>query len=117
MDFLNRMFGSSIPSISAQELNEKVKNGKRPVVVDVREPDEYRQGHISGAKLIPLGDLSRRLGELPKDKELVCVCASGSRSHSATKMLVAAGFTAINMNGGMFTWQRTGYPVKQGSAA
>lgn len=116
MAFLSHLFGTPVPALSASELNEKLKDGKRPLVIDVREPDEYRQGHISGAKLIPLGELSRRLKELPKDNEIICVCASGSRSHSATKMLVEAGYPAINLNGGMFNWQRTGLAVKQGSA-
>lgn len=116
MSFLSQLFGAPVPSVSAPELNEKLKGGKRPLVLDVREPEEYRQGHISGAKLIPLGELSRRIKELPKDKEIVCVCASGSRSTSATKMLVDAGYTAINMNGGMYTWQRAGLATRQGSA-
>ena len=117
MNFLSNLFGSPIPALSVTELNEKLKNGRPPLVIDVREPAEYHQMHIGGAKLIPLGELSRRMRELPKDREIVCVCASGSRSSSATKMLVAAGYNAINMNGGMFTWQRAGLPFKKGSAA
>ena len=117
MDFLSRLFGSPLPALSVQDLNEKLKSGKCPLVIDVRQPDEYREGHIAGAKLIPLGELSQRVKELSKDKEIICVCASGSRSHSATKMLVDAGYNAINMNGGMSTWQRAGLPVKKGSAA
>jgi rhodanese-related sulfurtransferase len=98
-------------------LSEKLKNGKRPLVVDVREPEEYRTGHIAGAKLIPLGELSSRMDKLSKDKEIVCVCASGSRSRSATKMLIHSGYNAIDMKGGMFMWQRAGLPVKKGDAA
>ncbi len=88
MNLISRMFGHSL---SAQELSEKLKTSARPLVVDVRQPEEYREAHISGAKLIPLGDLSQRMPELPKDKEIVCVCASGSRSSSATKLLAGAG--------------------------
>jgi rhodanese-related sulfurtransferase len=117
MEFLSHLFGTPVPALNASELNEKLKDSKRPLVLDVREPDEYRRGHISGAKLIPLGELHRRMKELPKDKEIVCVCASGSRSHSATKILVDAGYTAINMNGGMYNWQRAGLTVKQGGAS
>ena len=117
MDFLSHLFGPPLPAVSAQDLSERLKDSKRPLVLDVRQPDEYREGHIAGAKLIPLGELNQRLKELSKDKEIVCVCASGSRSSSATKMLVGAGYNAINMNGGMFTWQRAGLPVKKGSAA
>jgi rhodanese-related sulfurtransferase len=99
------------------ELSEKLKGDKRAVVVDVRQPEEYREGHIVGSKLIPLGELNRRLNELPKSKEIICVCASGSRSQSATKLLVDAGYTAFDMKGGMFMWQRANLPVKKGSAA
>lgn len=117
MNFLTSLFGPSLPSINAPELGEKLKNGKRPLVLDVRQPEEYRQGHIAGAKLIPLGDLDRRIHELPKDKEIICVCATGSRSRSATKLLVGAGYQAVNMNGGMLNWQRAGLPIKKGSTA
>ena len=115
MNLLSSLFGPPLPSMNANELNEKLNNGKRPLVIDVRQPEEYRAGHITGSKLIPLGDLSKRIHELPKDREIVCVCASGSRSHSATKILVGAGYTAVNMQGGMFMWQRAQLPVKKGA--
>jgi len=113
MNLLQSLFGAPLPSVSAAELSEKLKNGKHPLVVDVRQPEEYRTGHINGAKLIPLGELGRRMKELPKDKEIVCVCATGSRSRSATKMLVDAGYNAVNMNGGMMVWSGRGFSVKK----
>ena len=114
MNLLQSLFGPPMPSVSAAELNEKMKQPKRPLVLDVRQPDEFRTGHIIGAKLIPLSELGRRLGELPKDKEIVCVCASGSRSSSATKMLMRAGYNAVNMKGGMTSWSYTGLSMKKG---
>lgn len=117
MNILSQLFGSPLPALNAQELNEKLKGSKRPLVIDVRQPEEYRDGHIAGAKLIPLGELGPRMKELPKDREIVCVCASGSRSRSATKTLMDAGYGVSNMNGGMFAWQRAGLPVKKGGAA
>jgi len=117
MNLLTSLFGSPLPSLNAVELNEKLKNEKRPLVVDVRQPEEYRTGHIAGSKLIPLNDLSNHINELPKDKEIICVCASGSRSQSATKFLVNAGYNAFNMQGGMFMWQRSQLPVKKGNSA
>jgi len=113
MSFLQSLFGAPLPSVSAADLSEKLKNGKRPLVVDVRQPEEYRQGHIDGAKLIPLGELPQRLKELPKDKEIVCVCASGNRSRSATKRLIHEGYNAVNMNGGMMSWARSGLSIKK----
>ncbi len=116
MSFLSNLFGPATPSLNPQELSEKLKEAKRPLVIDVRQPEEYRNGHIAGAKLIPLGELKARMQELSKDKEIVCVCASGGRSSSATKMLIDAGYTAINMNGGMSNWQHAGLPIKKGAA-
>lgn len=113
MNLLQSLFGPPMPSVSAAELNEKLKNGKRPFVVDVRQPEEFRTGHIISAKLIPLGELNRRINELPKDKEIICVCATGSRSRSATKMLLRAGYNAVNMNGGMMTWSGKGFTTKK----
>jgi rhodanese-related sulfurtransferase len=115
MDFLAQLFGPPLPTITETELSEKLKDGKRPLVLDVRQPEEYSQGHIAGAKLIPLGQLPQRINELPKDEEIVCVCASGSRSSSATRMLSKSGYNAINMRGGMLLWQRAGLPVKRGN--
>jgi len=115
MNILSSLFGPPLPSLNANELNEKLKNGKRPVVVDVRQPDEYRAGHIVGSKLIPLGELSKRINELPQDKEIICVCATGSRSRSATKYLVGAGYNAFDMSGGMMMWSRAQLPIKKGN--
>jgi len=117
MNLLSNLFGPPVPALNAKELSEKLKAAKRPLVIDVRQPEEYRDAHIAGAKLMPLGELNKHMQELPKDREIVCVCASGSRSSSATRQLVSAGYTAINMNGGMSGWQRAGLPVKKGSAA
>ena len=113
MDLMKALFGPPLPSVSAADLSEKLKNGKKPLVVDVRQPEEYRQGHIQGSKLIPLGQLSGRLKELPKNKEIVLVCATGNRSRSATKMLVREGYEAVNMNGGMMSWARSGLSIKK----
>lgn len=117
MDLLSRLFGPPVPSVNVHKLNEKLKSGKRPFVIDVRQPEEYQAGHIAGAKLIPLGILKQQLKELPKDKEIVCVCASGSRSRSAAKQLINAGYNVLDVSGGMLNWQRAGLPVKKGNAA
>lgn len=113
MSFLSNLFGPSAPNLTADQLSEKMRVGRHPLVLDVRQPDEFRQGHISGAKLIPLNELQRRMGELPKGREIVCVCASGNRSSSASAALVKAGFTAFNMQGGMLAWRRAKLPVQR----
>jgi len=117
MNLLAAIFGKPIPSLDAVELSEKLKNGKHPLVLDVRQPDEYRTGHIAGAKLVPLSDLNIKMQSLPRNREIVCVCASGNRSHTATRALADVGYDAHNMKGGMLAWRRAGLPVKKGDAA
>ncbi len=113
MDLLSRLFGPPLPTLSAQEAEEKLKSGKRPLLLDVREPEEFSAAHVSGAKLIPLGALRKRMQELPKNKAIICMCASGSRSRPVVKALIDAGYTAFNLNGGMLAWRRAGLPVKR----
>lgn len=113
MGFLSNLFGPSVPTITASELNEKLKFGKHPLVLDVRQPEEFRTGHISGAKLIPLNELQRRIKELPKGREIVCVCASGNRSTSAAKTLAKEGYTVLNLSGGMTAWRKAKLPVQK----
>jgi rhodanese-related sulfurtransferase len=117
MNLFEMLFGKPVSTISAIELNDRFKNGKRPLIIDVRQPDEFRTGHIIGAKLIPLNKLSSRMKELPQNREIVCVCASGNRSGSATRMLAKAGYNAVNMKGGMLSWRRANLPVKKGDTA
>ncbi len=113
MGFFSKLFGSGAPSLTAAEVNEKLKFGKHPLVLDVRQPDEYRLGHIAGSKLIPLNELHRRMKELPQGREIVCVCASGSRSASAAKTLAKEGYTVFDMQGGMLAWRRAKLPVQK----
>lgn len=117
MNLFELFFGKPISTVNPEELNAKLNNGRRPLVLDVRQPEEYRRGHIAGAKLIPLDELSTRMKELPQNREIVCVCLSGNRSSSATRLLVKSGFHASNMQGGMLSWRRASLPVKKGDAA
>jgi len=117
MNLLESHLGKPVESINVKKLDEKLKNGKKPFVLDVRQPAEYQSGHITGAKLIPLGELRNRMNELPENREIVCVCASGNRSGSATRMLTKAGFEATNMQGGMLAWQRSNLPIKKGNVS
>lgn len=113
MSIFSRLFGPAIPTLSPVEVQEKLKNGRRPFLLDVREKHELREGYISGAKLIPLGQLDKRMRELPKEREIVCVCRSGNRSRSAAKMLIAAGYPASNLKGGMLAWRRAKLSLKK----
>ncbi len=82
------------------------------VILDVREQQEYDQGHIPGVKLIPTGQVQDRLSEIPTDKPVIVTCRSGNRSAAVTKLLREQGYTNVhNMEGGIVAWQGAGYPV------
>jgi rhodanese-related sulfurtransferase len=84
-------------------------------VIDVRDPWEYEAGHVPGAKNIPLGHLPRRIHELPRDKEIHVICASGSRSYAAAQLLAGSGLQASSVRGGTHAWIRAGKPVVNGN--
>ena len=86
-------------------------------VIDVREPGEYVEGHVPGARLIPMGQLSSRLDELDRSGTVYVVCASGNRSGAMTDFLRQAGYDAINVAGGTGGWVRSGRPVTRGQEA
>ncbi len=80
--------------------------------LDVRTNEEYSEGHIRGAVLIPVQELDKRLAEVPKDRRVYVYCHSGRRSVTASNMLVKGGFTNIeNIEGGIVAWKKAGYPV------
>ena len=92
------------------------------VVLDVREPSEYAEGHIPGVKLIPVNDVSsptgkevpNRLSEIPRDKIVIVTCRTGNRSTKVAQYLREQGYTNIhNMLGGIEAWQQAGYPVEK----
>ena len=87
-------------------------------IVDVREPDEFDGplGHVPGARLIPLGALTTRAGELAKGEPTVVVCRSGARSAQATALLGRCGFEKVaNLSGGMLRWRAQRYAVEGGA--
>ncbi len=82
------------------------------MVLDVRTPSEYAQGHIAGALLIPVQELANRLNEVPRDRQVYVHCKSGRRSERAAKLLAKNGYSRIeNVLGGIVAWQDAGYPV------
>ena len=84
-------------------------------ILDVREQEEWNAVHIPGATLIPLGSLSERLSEIPKDKEIVVVCRSGNRSAQGRDILLRNGFEMVtSMAGGMKQWASAGLEVVTG---
>jgi rhodanese-related sulfurtransferase len=83
-------------------------------VIDVREPDEYVEGHVPGAPLIPLGDVAERSDEFPATGEVLIICKSGGRSRHAAEHLRGLGVDAVNVAGGTMAWIEAGHPVVTG---
>jgi adenylyltransferase/sulfurtransferase len=95
---------NGIPQMTAVELKKHLDNKDGIFVLDVREPYEYQVANI-GAKLIPLGELPQRAGELDKDREIVVHCKSGGRSQKAAELLTQIGFKNVwNLAGGITAW-------------
>lgn len=85
-------------------------------VIDVRETDEFAQGHVPGALNLPMGVLTSRLDELDRTSPVHVICASGNRSSAMTDVLTAQGFDAVNVRGGTSAWIKSGRPVETGAA-
>ncbi len=107
-----------LSDIIVDELYERLGSEDGPeTLIDVRTPQEYYSpgGHIRNTKLMPLGELMHNIDALEeyKDKEVVMICHSGSRSMMASQLLARAGFKDVrNLTGGMMMWHRKGYPVE-----
>jgi sulfur-carrier protein adenylyltransferase/sulfurtransferase len=94
-----------LEEISAQELDLKLKKGKRFCLLDVRNPEEYELCHLKDAKLIPVNELKTRVQELDQNAEIVAYCKSGGRSRRAIEVLRAKGFKKLrHLTGGILAW-------------
>jgi rhodanese-related sulfurtransferase len=92
-----------VPAVAAAEAREWVRQGAQ--LVDVRENAEWNAGHAPQAVHIPGSQVTSRLNRVRKDKDVVVVCRSGSRSRSVTSMLRKQGYEAYTLKGGMRAWQ------------
>jgi rhodanese-related sulfurtransferase len=97
-----------IPTVAISGVPDPLPEGL--AVLDVREPEEWRHGHIEGATHIPLRDLPARLAEVP-DAQTLVVCRVGSRSAHAAAYLLQQGHDAVNLDGGMLDWEAAGRPM------
>jgi rhodanese-related sulfurtransferase len=109
----------AVERISAEEAARRLATAAgaagAPLLIDVREPDEYAQFRATGAVLMPLSVFQLRYGELPRDRPLLLICASGQRSLAAGDFLLHQGFGAVaNVEGGSVAWLRAGLPVRTG---
>ncbi len=99
--------------IDVQEAQD-ILGRNNAAVIDVREAHEYNAGHVPSARLIPVATVYARREELPRDKDIIFVCAVGQRSALACEMAAAAGLTRLyNLEGGTEAWMKAGLPVEK----
>jgi rhodanese-related sulfurtransferase len=115
MSFLGRLLGSdagTATDVDVQAAHTLLQEGA--LLIDVREPNEFRGGHAVSARSIPLGQLADRAREIAKDRTVLVICASGNRSKVGRSILQRQEFADVrNVLGGTSAWQRAGLPMKR----
>ncbi|HSL34378.1 MAG TPA: rhodanese-like domain-containing protein [Candidatus Limnocylindrales bacterium] len=112
----------TIPAIDVTEAAARLHDNRgdlpadaAPVLVDVREPNELVDARVAGAAHFPMSTFALRFNELPKDRPILVMCASGGRSAAVTAFLMRNGWTdVLNVDGGITAWRRAGLPVRHG---
>jgi rhodanese-related sulfurtransferase len=109
--------GPPIPAIDVTEAERRLREDPdRPLLVDVREKNEFVDVRAPGAVLVPMSMFAARAGELPQDRPLMIVCHLGGRSSAAAGFLIRSGRSdVVNVTGGMDAWERGGLPVRRGT--
>lgn len=107
-----------VERISVEEAARRLEAGASAsgaLLIDVREPGEFAQFRAAGAVLVPLSVFQLRYQQLPRDRPLLLICATGQRSLAAGAFLVEAGFPSVaNVEGGSVAWARSRLPVRTG---
>ncbi|OEF96962.1 rhodanese-like domain-containing protein [Desulfuribacillus alkaliarsenatis] len=97
-------FGENNKDVDAQEANSLMEK-ENYVMIDVRTPEEFAEGHVPGSINIPVGEIEERLDELDRDKSYLMMCRVGVRSERARDILVENGFGNVyNIKGGIIEW-------------
>jgi rhodanese-related sulfurtransferase len=106
----------SLPSVDVTEAERRLREDPaRPVLLDVREPNEFVQVRAPGAMLLPTSVFVARLHELPADRPLLVICHMGNRSAAVVGYLARTGrLDAVNVIGGMDAWAKAGLPTRHG---
>ena len=97
-----------VAEISPQALWKQLHSSTPALVIDVREPREFKQGHIPQAQLIPLRQLLSEKVDLPRDRPIVFVCKGGRRCSRAAYVLGRQGYPAMALQGGLLAWEAQG---------
>ncbi len=103
------------PMSQEELLEHQSKHAGQLYVLDVRSPEEFREGHVPGAINVPYDQIAARIAEVPKDKDVVLYCRSGRRAGIAADVLAANGYTRLShLEGDMQAWIAQGRPVVEG---
>lgn len=105
---------SDVNEVPQVDVDELARLHGEVSVLDVREPEEWVDGHVPGATHIPLAEVAARIGEVPSEGTVYVICHSGGRSQKAAEVLRAAGTDAVNVAGGTSAWIERGHPVETG---
>ena len=111
----NKINNRGIISVNAQEAQELVKD-PAVAILDVRTTQEFEQGHIQGAKLMPVAQINNRINELAslKDRKILIYCHSGNRSRAASRILIKNGFkNVMHFQGGITAWIDAGLAINK----
>ncbi|MCS6974544.1 MAG: rhodanese-like domain-containing protein [Cyclobacteriaceae bacterium] len=106
----------NITTLDVAQFEKQLKEKADKIILDVRTPEEYSDGHIPGSVMIDYykSDFRQQINKLDKTKPVFVYCASGVRSSSAAKILVQSGFTQVfNLQGGINAWYRSGKPIER----
>jgi rhodanese-related sulfurtransferase len=106
----------ALPSVDVAEADRRLREDPaRPVLLDVREANEFVEIRAPGALLLPTSTLAARISDVPTDRPLLVVCRTGVRSAAVTGYLARTGRSDVfNVTGGMDAWERAGLPVRRG---
>lgn len=105
---------AAVRNVDVATLKADLDRGAVPLLVDVRSPEEFAAGHVTGAKNIPLGEVEARLAEFgAADKDVYVICQAGGRSAKVSATLAGKGYHPVNVEGGTGAWMSAGYPVAQ----
>jgi rhodanese-related sulfurtransferase len=96
-----------VPTVDVRTAHDREPGS---VLIDVREDDEWAQGHVPGAVHVPMSRIS--LDDVPEGRPVYCICRSGNRSGRVAEALISAGVDARNVAGGMLAWADAGLPVE-----
>jgi len=107
-------FAAQPKNIGSVQVKALLAKEKKILILDVRTPEEFRQARLHGALLIPLGELERRVQEVPRDRPILVYCSVGARSATAAGLLSARGYREVyQMSDGLVGWYNNGFPIER----